>query len=155
MGTGVAPPNPEFVFGEKIVSKWGEGDRKNLLTNQIHKVVFLGSLTFNQSSKIYRAGQRRSIQKNQISSNHIRFQYLQAGQKWSELDQMTRAELEQDCDFLGLIIMQVINFRQALEFLTRQFFYHACTQSFQFILTHVLRLGKGANNQNGNLRCLF
>jgi len=31
---------------------------------------------------------------------------LKAGQKWSELDQMTRAELEQDCDFLGLIIMQ-------------------------------------------------
>lgn len=31
---------------------------------------------------------------------------LQPGQKWSELDAMTRTELEQDCEFLGLIIMQ-------------------------------------------------
>ena len=72
---------------------------------------------------------------------------MQAGQKWSELDQMTRAELEQDCDFLGLIIMQVINLRQALEFLfIRQLLkilkknHHACTQSFQLILKQVLRL---------------
>jgi magnesium-transporting ATPase (P-type) len=31
----------------------------------------------------------------------------QPGQKWSELDDLTRSELEQDCEFLGLIIMQV------------------------------------------------
>ena len=62
---------------------------------------------------------------------------MQAGQKWSELDQMTRAELEQDCDFLGLIIMQVINFRQALEFPIKQLL-----NILKFFIMHALKVFK-------------
>ena len=72
---------------------------------------------------------------------------------------MTRAELEQDCDFLGLIIMQVINFRQALELPIREvlkmlqiFIMHALKvfnlSSPRFSENHIFLVWREGHNEN-------